>query len=423
MPATGLSRVREVIVGAQPSRTAGRPRRSGRRPATGPRSVGSSCRPLLGHDELPARTASPCRASVGVVVTSAACAVPGQSSNPAAVSAVIAAIRRRRPPPCVSPSRAPIRVDVAGTGSGHTLVVRLRGAKGSTPASFGRCPTLPAESGATDSIGQEPRTGTVPYLLGGVTVSAPRTPAVADPVVVAAGTTAADAVAAAGLPTTGPKAIVVVRDPPGRLRDLDWAPDDGHRRRAGRARLARRPQRAAPLDRARARPGRAGRLPRGQAGHRPADRERLLLRLRRRQAVPARTTSTKLEKRMQEIVKAGQRFRRRRFDRLDEARAELADEPFKLELVDVKGDGLDADEVMEVGGGELTIYDNVDPKTDKVCWSRPVPGPAPADHPADRRVQADAHRPPRTGAGRRRTRSCSGCTAPRGRPGTRSRRT
>ena len=64
-------------------------------------------------------------------------------------------------------------------------------------------------------------------------MSAPRTHAVADPLVVPAGTTAADAVAAAGLPATGPKAIVVVRDPGGRLRDLDWAPEldtDGRRR-------------------------------------------------------------------------------------------------------------------------------------------------------------------------------------------------
>ena len=56
-------------------------------------------------------------------------------------------------------------------------------------------------------------------------MSAPRTPAVADPVVVTAGTTAADAVAAAGLPAHGPKAIVVVRDDTGTLRDLDWTPE------------------------------------------------------------------------------------------------------------------------------------------------------------------------------------------------------
>ena len=49
--------------------------------------------------------------------------------------------------------------------------------------------------------------------------------AVADPVVVPAGTTCADAVAAAGLPLRGPKAVVVVRDPNGQLRDLSWAPE------------------------------------------------------------------------------------------------------------------------------------------------------------------------------------------------------
>ena len=39
--------------------------------------------------------------------------------------------------------------------------------------------------------------------------------------IVTAGQTCASAVAEAGLPTTGPKAIVVVRDPSGQLRDLD----------------------------------------------------------------------------------------------------------------------------------------------------------------------------------------------------------
>ncbi len=82
----------------------------------------------------------------------------------------------------------------------------------------------------------------------------------------------------------------------------------------------------------------------------------------------------KLEKRMQEIIKAGQVFRRRRFSSVDEAKAELADEPFKLELVDIKGD-VDATEVMEVGGGELTIYDNVDPKTGKRRWGDLCRGP------------------------------------------------
>jgi threonyl-tRNA synthetase len=48
---------------------------------------------------------------------------------------------------------------------------------------------------------------------------------VADRVVVPAGTTGADAVVAAGLPTTGPKAIVVIKDSTGRLRDLAWVPE------------------------------------------------------------------------------------------------------------------------------------------------------------------------------------------------------
>ncbi len=40
---------------------------------------------------------------------------------------------------------------------------------------------------------------------------------------------------------------------------------------------------------------------------------------------------------MKKIIKAGQRFSRRRFDSLDDARKELADEPYKLELIDLKG--------------------------------------------------------------------------------------
>ncbi|MGH3972299.1 MAG: hypothetical protein ACRDS9_03090, partial [Pseudonocardiaceae bacterium] len=40
-----------------------------------------------------------------------------------------------------------------------------------------------------------------------------------------AGTTSADAVAAAKLPLAGPNAIVVVRAPDGQLKDLDWAPE------------------------------------------------------------------------------------------------------------------------------------------------------------------------------------------------------
>jgi len=79
---------------------------------------------------------------------------------------------------------------------------------------------------------------------------------------------------------------------------------------------------------------------------------------------------------MQRIVKQGQRFVRRVVSD-DEARAELAGEPYKLELIGLKGgaeQGSD-NESVEVGGGELTIYDNVDPKTGEVCWKDLCRGP------------------------------------------------
>jgi len=78
---------------------------------------------------------------------------------------------------------------------------------------------------------------------------------------------------------------------------------------------------------------------------------------------------------MQKIVKQGQRFVRRVVSE-DEARAELAAEPYKLELIGLKGGDTGSDnENVEVGGNELTIYDNVDPKTGEVCWKDLCRGP------------------------------------------------
>ncbi|QIK61948.1 threonine--tRNA ligase [Leucobacter viscericola] len=78
---------------------------------------------------------------------------------------------------------------------------------------------------------------------------------------------------------------------------------------------------------------------------------------------------------MQKIVKQGQRFIRRVVTE-DEARAELANEPYKLELIGLKGGNTgDDNESVEVGGAELTIYDNVDPKTGEVCWKDLCRGP------------------------------------------------
>lgn len=82
-----------------------------------------------------------------------------------------------------------------------------------------------------------------------------------------------------------------------------------------------------------------------------------------------------VEKEMQRIVKQGQRFARRVVSDED-ARAELASEPYKLELVGLKGAaGSDAGENVEVGAGELTIYDNVDPKSGDTVWYDLCRGP------------------------------------------------
>jgi len=81
---------------------------------------------------------------------------------------------------------------------------------------------------------------------------------------------------------------------------------------------------------------------------------------------------------MQKIIKQGQRFVRRVVTE-EEARAELAHEPYKLELIGLKGPGEaeagENSESVEVGGSELTIYDNVDPKTGDVCWKDLCRGP------------------------------------------------
>ncbi|MEU1624599.1 threonine--tRNA ligase [Streptomyces sp. NPDC020096] len=84
----------------------------------------------------------------------------------------------------------------------------------------------------------------------------------------------------------------------------------------------------------------------------------------------------RVEKKMQEIIKRGQRFSRRAVS--DEAaREELAAEPYKLELIGLKGSAADAAEgaSAEVGAGELTIYDNLDAKTGDLCWKDLCRGP------------------------------------------------
>ncbi len=81
-----------------------------------------------------------------------------------------------------------------------------------------------------------------------------------------------------------------------------------------------------------------------------------------------------LEKEMTKIIKERQRFVRRVVTD-DEARVELADEPYKLELITDKGSAsADDGSSAEVGAGELTIYDNLR-RDDSVAWKDLCRGP------------------------------------------------
>jgi threonyl-tRNA synthetase len=83
----------------------------------------------------------------------------------------------------------------------------------------------------------------------------------------------------------------------------------------------------------------------------------------------------RIEDRMRKIVKESQTFTRRVVSD-DDARAELAAEPYKLELIGLKGSAAEAAEgaSMEVGAGELTIYDNLR-RDGSLAWKDLCRGP------------------------------------------------
>ncbi|WP_319432559.1 threonine--tRNA ligase [Mycobacterium sp. RTGN5] len=203
-------------------------------------------------------------------------------------------------------------------------------------------------------------------------MSAPAHPAPAAPIRVPAGTTAGAAVRDAGLPGRGePGAIVVVRDGEDKLHDLSWTPDAD----------AEVIPVAADTDEGRS-------VIRHSAAHVLAQAVQELFPQAKLGIGPPITDGfyydfdvpeaftpddlEALEKRMRKIVKDGQLFSRRVYESKDQARDELAGEPYKLELVDDKSG--DAD-IMEVGGDELTAYDNLNPRTRERIWGDLCRGP------------------------------------------------
>ena len=202
-------------------------------------------------------------------------------------------------------------------------------------------------------------------------MSAPVTPP-APLLKVPAGTSAGAAVRDAGLPSRGETdAVVVVKDAEGKLRDLSWTPDadvevtpvaantdDGRSviRHSAAHVLAQAVQEI---------------FPSAKLGIGPPITDGFYYDFDVPQAFTPEDLE-KLEKRMKAIVKEGQLFARRVYESTDQARAELASEPYKLELVDDKsGD----DDIMEVGGDELTAYDNLNPRTRERVWGDLCRGP------------------------------------------------
>ncbi|SMD21914.1 threonyl-tRNA synthetase [Kibdelosporangium aridum] len=192
-------------------------------------------------------------------------------------------------------------------------------------------------------------------------------------VVVPAGTTASTAVREAELPTKGPDAIVVVRDPEGKLRDLSWAPDADVEVEAVAAstedgRSVIRHSTAHVLAQAVQQM-----FPDAKLGIGPFIKDGFYYDFDVEKPFTQEDLQA-LEKRMKQIIKGAQRFSRRVVESIDAAKDELKAEPYKLELVDIKSD-VDTSEVMEVGGGELTIYDNLDPRSGDKVWGDLCRGP------------------------------------------------
>jgi threonyl-tRNA synthetase len=206
-------------------------------------------------------------------------------------------------------------------------------------------------------------------------VSTPPSPTALAPIRVPAGTTAMQALKDAGIPLKGPDGAVVVRDvASGDLKDLNWSPE---------ADAQVEPVPAASAD------GRA--VIRHSTAHVLAQAVQELFPGTKLGIGPPIENGfyydfdperpftpedlTALEKKMQEIVRAGQNFARREISDAD-ATTELAHEPYKLELIGLKGGADDTEGAsVEVGGAQLTMYDNLDARTGDLVWTDLCRGP------------------------------------------------
>ncbi len=207
-------------------------------------------------------------------------------------------------------------------------------------------------------------------------MSAPAQPAPATLIRVPAGTTAGAAVREAGLPGRGDAgAIVVVADAAGKLRDLSWTPDTDVEVRPVAAdteegRSVIRHSAAHVLAQAV-----QEMFPDAKLGIGPPITDGFYYDFAVAEPFTPENLAA-LEKKMAKIIKDGQLFDRRVYASQEQALAELADEPFKLELVEDKSVGTESmAEIMEVGGDELTAYDNLNPRTRERIWGDLCRGP------------------------------------------------
>src|SRR5688500_11526831 len=250
-----------------------------------------------------------------------------------------------------------------------------RASTGSPTSSTVEGPSPPGWESSTADARARIRLGTPVRRSSGVLVSTLPAPTAAAPIRVPAGTTAMQALKDAGVPLKGPDGAVVVREvATGDLKDLNWIPEadaevepvpaaspDGRAviRHSTAHVLAQAVQELFPGTRLGIGP------PVENGFYYDFDPERPF--------TPEDLTA--LEKKMQEIVRAGQNFARREISDAD-AKDELAHEPYKLELIGLKGGADDTEGAsVEVGGAQLTMYDNLDARTGDRVWTDLCRGP------------------------------------------------